>query len=239
MTFIYANTNLSLRKKKSSKSQEKEKNAKPERKDPVKEPEQIRSDSPAGSSGRNSPAASSSRPDRKTQAEKRFEEIQRRRVSPFSKFCAGISLLLTILRQLLEKVAKQAHMTHKDRVHEFNAKLEALSEHHDIPKVCGLNPLVRAQVNGVFPHRLGPDNDLRRPCLVPCWNLSQAHLHAFTGGYIRVSTVNYKHEQYTSRAHKPLSDPYSYLAVRECDGSSHDRNLPTCPETPLPPSPRS
>ena len=87
---------------------------------------------------------------------------------------------LTILRQLLEKVAKQAHMTHKDRVHEFNAKLEALSEHHDIPKVCGLNPLVRAQANGVFPHRLDPDNDLRRPCLVPCWNLSQARLHTFT-----------------------------------------------------------
>ena len=26
--------------------------------------------------------------------------------------------------------------THKDRVNEFNNKLEALSEHHDIPKVC-------------------------------------------------------------------------------------------------------
>jgi hypothetical protein len=89
--------------------------------------------------------------------------------------------LLTLLRQLLEKVAKQAHMTHKDRVHEFNSKLEALSEHHDIPKVCGLNPLVRAQTNGVFPHRLDPDNDLRRPFSVSCWNLSQARVHAFTG----------------------------------------------------------
>lgn len=28
-----------------------------------------------------------------------------------------------------------AAKTHKDRVHEFNSKLEALSEHHDIPKV--------------------------------------------------------------------------------------------------------
>jgi hypothetical protein len=69
--------------------------------------------------------------------------------------------------QLLRKVAKQAHMTHKDRVHEFNQKLDALSEHHDIPKVCGLNPLVRTQTNGVFPCRLDPDDDLRRPCLVP------------------------------------------------------------------------
>lgn len=31
-----------------------------------------------------------------------------------------------------------ASKTHKDRVHEFNAKLESLSEHHDIPKVRGL-----------------------------------------------------------------------------------------------------
>ena len=115
-------------------------------------------------------------------------------------------MLLTLLRQLLEKVAKQAHMTHKDRVHEFNTKLEALSEHHDIPKVCGLNPLVRAQANGVFPHRLVPDNDLRRPFSVS-WNLSQARVRAITGSYIRVSTVNYNYEQYTDRAHKPLSDP--------------------------------
>lgn len=28
-----------------------------------------------------------------------------------------------------------AKQTHKDRVHEFNEKLESLSEHHDIPKV--------------------------------------------------------------------------------------------------------
>jgi hypothetical protein len=28
-----------------------------------------------------------------------------------------------------------ATKTHKDRVHEFNEKLEQLSEHHDIPKV--------------------------------------------------------------------------------------------------------
>ncbi|KAF9786857.1 DUF1754-domain-containing protein [Thelephora terrestris] len=105
------------KKKKSSKSQDKDKEkvAEREKEDPVEEPERIRSESPVGSSGRNSPAASSSRTDRKTKAEKRFEEVQRKR--------------------LLEKVARQAHMTHKDRVHEFNQKLEALSEHHDIPKV--------------------------------------------------------------------------------------------------------
>jgi protein FAM32A len=32
-------------------------------------------------------------------------------------------------------VDKLADTTHKERVNQFNAKLEALSEHHDIPKV--------------------------------------------------------------------------------------------------------
>ena len=40
------------------------------------------------------------------------------------------------MSQLAEKVAKLANKSHKDRVNEFNSKLEALSEHHDIPKVC-------------------------------------------------------------------------------------------------------
>ena len=78
-----------------------------------------KSDSPAPSGSRHeSPAgASSSKPSgsNKTAAELRFEETQRKR--------------------RLERVAKLASQTHKDRVHEFNAKLESLSEHHDIPKV--------------------------------------------------------------------------------------------------------
>ncbi|KAJ7631143.1 hypothetical protein FB45DRAFT_917627 [Roridomyces roridus] len=65
-------------------------------------------------SGNNSPAPSGSS-DRKTDAEKRFEEVQRRR--------------------LAQRVSKLANKTHKDRVSEFNAHLESLSEHHDIPKV--------------------------------------------------------------------------------------------------------
>lgn len=39
----------------------------------------------------------------------------------------------------MTKLAKQ---THKDRVHEFNEKLESLSEHHDIPKVSLTSSLV-------------------------------------------------------------------------------------------------
>jgi protein FAM32A len=37
--------------------------------------------------------------------------------------------------QRAEKIAKLASRTHKERVQEFNEKLESLSEHHDIPKV--------------------------------------------------------------------------------------------------------
>ncbi|KAG8832470.1 hypothetical protein FRC17_001291 [Serendipita sp. 399] len=67
-----------------------------------------RSDSPSGTPG--GPSSS-----RKTDAERRFEQIQKRR--------------------LLDKVSKMASKTHKDRVQEFNAKLEQASDHHDIPKV--------------------------------------------------------------------------------------------------------
>jgi protein FAM32A len=69
----------------------------------------------ANASASASASASSSSGKAKTDAERRFEEIQRRR--------------------LADKVAKLAKKTHKDRVHEFNTKLESLSEHHDIPKV--------------------------------------------------------------------------------------------------------
>lgn len=37
----------------------------------------------------------------------------------------------------MEKAAKGAAKTHKERVAEFNEKLENLSEHYDIPKVRG------------------------------------------------------------------------------------------------------
>lgn len=51
----------------------------------------------------------------KTKAEIKFEEIQKMR--------------------LLDKVKKQALKTHKDRVADFNLRLEKQSEHFDIPKV--------------------------------------------------------------------------------------------------------
>ncbi|KIP05347.1 hypothetical protein PHLGIDRAFT_92341 [Phlebiopsis gigantea 11061_1 CR5-6] len=105
-----------VKKKKKSKSKSKDKDNEAEAQR-LKELETVmreeeRKTSPAGSS-RASPAIVSS--ERKTAAEKRFEETQRKR--------------------LADKVAKLANKTHKDRVSEFNNKLEALSEHHDIPKV--------------------------------------------------------------------------------------------------------
>ncbi|CAG8599750.1 9551_t:CDS:2 [Ambispora leptoticha] len=51
----------------------------------------------------------------KTEAEKKFEEIQRKRLE--------------------QKVIKSAQKSHKERVAELNRKLEEMTEHYDIPKV--------------------------------------------------------------------------------------------------------
>ncbi|KIK96395.1 hypothetical protein PAXRUDRAFT_826019 [Paxillus rubicundulus Ve08.2h10] len=107
-----------VKKKKKSKSKSKVDDGKDRERERVKDmllSEDVDStpDSTSGSN-RASPSLSGGH-DRKTDAERRFEEVQRRR--------------------LFAKVAKMAHRTHKDRVNEFNAKLESLSEHHDIPKV--------------------------------------------------------------------------------------------------------
>ncbi|CAO3643962.1 unnamed protein product [Cunninghamella blakesleeana] len=51
----------------------------------------------------------------KTEAEIKFEQIK--------------------LQRQMERVSKAAQKSHKERVADFNNKLEQLSEHHDIPKV--------------------------------------------------------------------------------------------------------
>ncbi|CAO3668350.1 unnamed protein product [Umbelopsis vinacea] len=51
----------------------------------------------------------------KTPAELKFEETQRRRQE--------------------EKIRRSAEKSHKEKVADFNRKLEELSEHYDIPKV--------------------------------------------------------------------------------------------------------
>ncbi len=97
------------------------------------------SHSPSGSPG---PSTSVSHlVDNKTQAQRRFDEVQRNRVS-CDLYAVGV--VLSVFIQRAERVAKLATKTHKDRVHEFNEKLEALSEHHDIPKVCQLRYPIRS-----------------------------------------------------------------------------------------------
>lgn len=125
------------KKKKSKRTNEGE--SKDQELDKVKEllfKEVEKEGTPSGS-GRNSPAVEgSSNSSRKTDAEKRFEEVQRKRVCPCSILCNPVAHWLVL--QLEQRINKLAHKTHKDRVNEFNAHLESLSEHHDIPKVCSL-----------------------------------------------------------------------------------------------------
>ncbi|KIJ26910.1 hypothetical protein M422DRAFT_216087 [Sphaerobolus stellatus SS14] len=106
-----ADGGVKKKKKKSSKSKEKEKLEIARERVQEKTTDVASSSNTPSGSGRNSPAVQS----KKTEAERRFEEIQRQR--------------------LAQRVAKLAPKAHKERVNEFNAKLEALSEHHDIPKV--------------------------------------------------------------------------------------------------------
>ena len=56
-------------------------------------------------------------------------------------------------------MAKLANKTHKDRVNEFNAHLESLSEHHDIPKVTGFGIIVK--FGSDFEHHLGGTRIIR------------------------------------------------------------------------------
>merc|ERR1712216_599810 len=53
--------------------------------------------------------------DRRTKAERRYEQ--------------------TVAQRELEAVKKAAGTTHRERVKDFNEKLASMSEHHDIPKV--------------------------------------------------------------------------------------------------------
>jgi len=107
-----------VKKRKKSKSKSKPDKEKERERDRVvelllKEDDAVKTGSPSGS-GRNSPAVGGSS-NNKTDAERRFEEVQTQR--------------------LAARVAKLAGKTHKDRVADFNNHLESLSEHHDIPKV--------------------------------------------------------------------------------------------------------
>lgn len=72
----------------------------------------------------------------KTAAELRFEEMQRKRVSLFHIFIWNGDLLTDCaVSQQMDRVTKMATKAHKDRVAEYNEKLEKIPEHYDIPWV--------------------------------------------------------------------------------------------------------
>ena len=85
--------------------------------------------------------------------------------------------------QLAAKVARLANKSHKDRVNEFNSKLEALSEHHDIPKVRPRHERVSRFL--MFGWRrldlVNTRTDLSLPCICPIsqWKrlLSRCYRH--------------------------------------------------------------
>jgi hypothetical protein len=68
--------------------------------------------------------------------------------------CFPSHTIFTHGAQLADKVKKLARKTHKDRVHEFNTKLESLSEHHDIPKVNITGHFFGASSNRIISLRL-------------------------------------------------------------------------------------
>ena len=69
--------------------------------------------------------------------------------------CFPSHVIFTYGAQLADKVKKLAGKTHKDRVHEFNSKLESLSEHHDIPKVKFTGDFFGASSNRII-SQVGP-----------------------------------------------------------------------------------
>ena len=77
-------------------------------------------------------------------------------------------------QKLLEKAAKAAAKTHKERVAEFNEKLENLSEHYDIPKVGRRGAFGQGEqrADGVFSCRSDPASPLllyqRKPPVLSC-----------------------------------------------------------------------
>ncbi|KAL0943714.1 uncharacterized protein CTRU02_201601 [Colletotrichum truncatum] len=69
----------------------------------------------------------------KTEAERRYEERKRKRVSSFSYSGRSTGRLL----ELAESSSARPELlkTHKERVEELNTYLSKLSEHHDMPKI--------------------------------------------------------------------------------------------------------
>ncbi|RMZ14263.1 hypothetical protein D0864_00230 [Hortaea werneckii] len=63
----------------------------------------------------------------KTEAQKRQEELRRKRIL--------IGSVSDLRVQLEERLKKEGIKTHKERVEELNKYLSGLSEHHDMPRI--------------------------------------------------------------------------------------------------------
>lgn len=72
----------------------------------------------------------------KTEAQKRQEELRRKRVSGrLMPPQILIDLVSDLRAQLEERLKKEGIKTHKERVEELNKYLSGLSEHHDMPRI--------------------------------------------------------------------------------------------------------
>jgi protein FAM32A len=70
----------------------------------------------------------------KTEAEKRYDEQRRKRVSAFPPNVLFVDANYDGL-QLEERLKREGVKTHKQRVEELNRYLSGLSEHHDMPRI--------------------------------------------------------------------------------------------------------
>jgi protein FAM32A len=70
----------------------------------------------------------------KTEAEKRYDEQRRKRVSASPRSTLFVDANYDGL-QLEERLKREGVKTHKQRVEELNRYLSGLSEHHDMPRI--------------------------------------------------------------------------------------------------------
>jgi|ERR1700722_12661444 protein FAM32A len=70
----------------------------------------------------------------KTEAEKRYDEQRRKRVSASPRSALFVDANYDGL-QLEERLKREGVKTHKQRVEELNRYLSGLSEHHDMPRI--------------------------------------------------------------------------------------------------------
>lgn len=144
---------IEKKKKKSTKKKEGETQPKPETTPDTQRPENEREEGVRSEEDREKEWDASG----KTEAERRAEEIRRKRVCSFFlsflalSFCRARALSTSALLfretdfsgQLHERLQREGVKTHKERVEELNKYLSRLSEHHDMYVLLFLYTFVR------------------------------------------------------------------------------------------------